>query len=482
MTGLDIPTPLAECSEPHEPRLQADTVARLAGEMSRVEGGQVAPTDRVSVISFTESDWAEIQHQLELLRRDWFVVDLRTAPVKQGTRLAAVVSAGDVVALALVRSRGRSGALHTQIFASRLELLKPPIPANAILELLSPPVRSGARDALAAGGILTERASIDLHGALEQLDADAAAAFTRLREIQRTPRRSNSGIAELLNEQRDALALGLEAAGIDSGRLVPDVAAEPEPIPFLTGLAFSSTSEASVIRHDMAHFGDWELTDGRVHDVVQFIDPEDPRRRVSVLYADKEDLERVTGTDLIYYREDNPSFVLVQYKRMRRASRSKPGEEWGYRPDPQLFTEIERMRKIDRSGQATDVDGWRLSAEPFYFKLIEDSKLRPEHNRLVRGMYFPLDLFELVLKDPRIRGEKDGRRIGWHNARRYLTNTEFLLLLQKSIIGSTGVTTTQLSDLINQVLAGGRGAVVVRDETPPSVDRRRHAQRSTAGN
>jgi hypothetical protein len=250
----------------------------------------VAPTDRVSVISFSESDWSEIRHQLELLRRDWFVVDLRSAPVKQATRLAAVVSAGDLVALALVRSRGRSGVLHTQILASRLEKLTQPIPIDAILELFTPQVHSGARNALAGGGILTERAGDDLRGALEQLDAGAAAAFSRLRDIQRRPRRSSSSIAEVLNEQRDALALGLEAAGLDSSRLVPDVAVEPDPIPFLTGLALSSTSEASVVRHDMSHFGDWEVTDGRVHDVVEFTDPEDPRRRVSVLYADKEDL------------------------------------------------------------------------------------------------------------------------------------------------------------------------------------------------
>jgi hypothetical protein len=166
---------------------------------------------------------------------------------------------------------------------------------------------------------------------------------------------------------------------------------------------------------------------------------------------------------------------------MRRSPEAKPDQAWGYRPDTQLFTEIERMRRINRRGQAPNAEGWRLSAEPFYVKLIEDSKLRPEHNRLVRGMYFPLDLFELTLADRRIRGERGGLRIGWHNAPRYLTNTEFLLLLQKAFIGSTGVTTAELTTLINQVVAGGRGAVVVRDETPPTVDRRRHAERPTAG-
>ena len=36
---------------------------------------------------------------------------------------------------------------------------------------------------------------------------------------------------------------------------------------------------------------------------------------MSIFYADKEQLERQTGTDLIYYRHHRAGFILVQYKR-----------------------------------------------------------------------------------------------------------------------------------------------------------------------
>jgi hypothetical protein len=431
--------------------------------------------DQVSVVNFSEDDWEEISGEMRTFGRDSFVVDLRRPPVKQAPRLTAIVRGSRLVALALARSRGKSGSLHTQILFSRVGQVAPEIPTHDILLLFSAQVTPTARDVLESGGALTERASSELELALEHIAPAAATLLRQLRELRRRPRRSSSSIGELLNEQRDAIALGLEAAGLDSDKLIPDVGDDPEPVPFLTGLALARTSEASVVRHDMRQFGEWTLTEGQIHDVVHFTDPRDSRRRVTVVYADKEDLELITGTDLIYYREDNPTFALVQYKRMRHNSRAKPGNAWEYRPDRQLDIELDRMRKFRSATEPRSADEWRLSAEPFYFKLIEDNKLRPEGNRLVRGMYFPFDLFELTLADPRIRGTGQGKCIGWHNAPRYLTNSDFLSLLQNCFIGSAGVTTEDLSTVINQVLAAGRGAVVVRDETRPDVDRRRHA-------
>jgi hypothetical protein len=440
-----------------------------------MEGKTLAPADQVSVVVFSEDDWEQISREMDMFGRASFLVDLRRPPVKQAPRLTAIVRSDRLIALALSRSRGRSGSLHTQVLFLHVDQVAPAIPADEIVGRFSTHVRSTAGEVLKSGGVLTERASAELELALEQINPTAGAVLRRLRELRRRPRRSSSSLGELLNEQRDAIALGLEAAGLDSDTLLPDVDDDPAPVPFLTGLALAPTSEASVIRHDQRQFGDWALTEGRVHDVVRFTDPRDSRRRVTVVYADKEDLEFVTGTDLIYYREDNPTYVLVQYKRMRRNPSAKPSRAWEYRPDAQLATELDRMRKLRSTAEPRTVDDWRLSAEPFYFKLIEDNKLRPEGNRLVRGMYFPFDLFELMLADPRSLGSGGGKCIGWHNAPRYFTNTDFLALLQNCFIGSAGVTTDDLSAVINQVLLGGRGAVVVRDETEADVDRRRHA-------
>jgi hypothetical protein len=247
-----------------------------------------------------------------------------------------------LVALALLKSRGKSATLDTLLGASYVMELSRPLAVAAVIDFLSPRVQGSARAVFESSGVLTERASDETQDALEELSSEAASAFARLRGLLRPSRRNAEEISRLLEEQRDAIALGLEASGLDSQALVPDVDENPQAVPFLTTMARAPASEAALLRHDFRSFSDWEITEGTIHDAVIFTDPRDPRRRVTVLYADKEDLERVTGTDLIYYREDQPGFVLVQYKRMKYDDQASQGERWGYRPDNQLRARADR--------------------------------------------------------------------------------------------------------------------------------------------
>jgi hypothetical protein len=107
----------------------------------------------------------------------------------------------------------------------------------------------------------------------------------------------------------------------------------------------------------------------------------------------------------------------------------------------------------------------RLSSGPFYIKLVDPDIARPEGNRLSTGMYFPLELFEMVRQDENVKGKRGGVAIGWHNAMRYLTNGEFISLVGGSWIGTRGGASTELSDLIRATLANNRGLVVVVDES-----------------
>ena len=85
-------------------------------------------------------------------------------------------------------------------------------------------------------------------------------------------------------------------------------------MPFLSGLGRRRVSEAATIRHDATAFDEWLPEQATHFDMATFRDPEDPARKVTVFYADKEALERQTGTDLVYYRHHRPGFILVQYK------------------------------------------------------------------------------------------------------------------------------------------------------------------------
>lgn len=269
-------------------------------------------------------------------------------------------------------------------------------------------------------------------------------------------------------EQRDAVALGIEMSGVDSRKALLGWDGATEPVPFLRGLDGASSSEASVIRHDASVFGNWMAAHSNCLDVWRYEDPLTPGRSVTVLYGDKEGLERVTGTDLIYYRDDNPAFVLVQYKRMKSKPTDRTGR-YSYRPDEQLDKEIERMRKLElEQSPVESLDHFRLASEPFYIKLVEPSIRRPEGNRLSAGMYFPLSLFQLLLKEKSSLGPKGGIAIGWDNARRYLSNGEFVGLVQQTWIGTGGSATEKIQELVGSILRGGNGLVVVNDHTDSS--------------
>jgi hypothetical protein len=218
--------------------------------------------------------------------------------------------------------------------------------------------------------------------------------------------------------------------------------------------------------------------EGQIYDVVEFVDPDDSNRKMTIAYADKEPLERVTGTDLIYFRHENPGYVLVQYKRMKRRTGEGDPLEWLYRPDSQLTEEIRRMRQISLSGSSRGVDQWRLSQEPFYVKLCEDDMERPEGGKLTKGMYFPLGLFEEILDSPKILGPRGGKGIGWHNAQRWLSNTGFVELLRDGWIGSVGDVTVQVTALVQNALEGDRGVILARDDSGVPNSRRRRYNRA----
>ena len=67
--------------------------------------------------------------------------------------------------------------------------------------------------------------------------------------------------------------------------------------------------------------------------------------RLEVYTANRRSLEHVFGVDLIYLNVTRQNIVMLQYK-ILEPKRKGAGEDWIYRPDDQLDTEIERMKKF----------------------------------------------------------------------------------------------------------------------------------------
>lgn len=438
----------------------------------------VLSKDKTVVVHLNDSDWRQLAWKADEYGQNGFTINLRNPDfTRQVQRIAVIVVDGSVVALSLGRSRGRSGDLDTQVkFTNSFDV--EPAAIDAVIERMKLHPYSSIVASLEAGGVLPPATGQKFFNALSELSPGSAQVLQRLRALQHQRSSLTTDHRRLLEEQRDAVALSLEVAGIDSQRALQSWEVPSDGAPFLSGLNLGGTSEASLIRHDATQFEGWLRLEGQIYDVVEFIDPDDSNRKMTIAYADKEPLERVTGTDLIYFRHENPGYVLVQYKRMKRRTGEGDPLEWLYRPDGQLTEEIRRMRQISLSGTSRGVDQWRLSQEPFYMKLCEDDMERPEGGKLTKGMYFPLGLFEEILDSPKILGPRGGKGIGWHNAQRWLSNTGFIELLRDGWIGSVGDVTVQVTALVQNAFEGDRGVILARDDSQVTNAKRRRYNRA----
>jgi hypothetical protein len=384
----------------------------------------------------------------------------------QTWRVAIVCCEETLMGAAIVRRFGRPGSgqdglefLTAEQFSTTCELseIEGQIP-SALQKYLRRP----------DGKPLPDKTEQEFEASLKSLVPEAATVLERIRERLPVPT-ADGERASLIREQGDAVSLGLEISGLDSRDALhafTDNANQLDrvDVPFLKAWNQRHFSEASAIRHDFKSFDRWLRKRASTFDLATFVDPGDPERKVTVIYADKEPLERQTGTDLLYYCHHRPGFIFVQYKRMR--SQEGRGAQAAYYPDDQLNAEIRRYRNLPKSREATSVDEWRITSEAFFVKLVGGDLSKPSENRLVRGMYLPLDLIDLLLKESR----NGDRPKGWssESVTTYLSNDEFLRLAKQGYIGTRGTATDDIAKtLVQGSIESGRGVIVARNETDP---------------
>lgn len=375
-------------------------------------------------------------------------------------RVALVSVAGNVVGGVVVRRWGRPGRGQDGLqiaTASR-------IPHGVSWDILASELPASRRQNLdrADGDALPPVTSADLEAALERRAPGTSTLLNQLFAAVK-PIDRGQGVQALIREQRDAVALALEIGGFDSRDILGEAPPEQGSAPFLTGLARTRTTEASVLRHEAQVLDGWLSQESRNFDVATFQDPNNGARRMSIFYADKEQLERQTGTDLVYYRHHRAGFILVQYKRMRTAPGSR---EATYYPDDQLRKELARAKALPAAAPPRDANDWRLSEDSFYVKLVADDLARPTGNKLVRGMYLPGSLVDLLLAS----GDRNEVPKGWSakNLTTYLSNEEFLQLAKQGYVGTRGATTAEIKRLITSAFAEDKGMIVAIDETDPT--------------
>ncbi|TAK66953.1 MAG: hypothetical protein EPO22_03375 [Dehalococcoidia bacterium] len=162
--------------------------------------------------------------------------------------------------------------------------------------------------------------------------------------------------------------------------------------------------------------------------------------------------------DLLYYHHRYQSFVFVQYKRMTPRTGGPV-----YRPGGRTYEmELRRMREADlatRTGTApTTIREYRLWPGAFFFKLCPNVDLDADAAELIKGMYIPLDYWDVLVADA--RGPRGGAVVTYAGAERWLNNTLFVSLVQDGWIGSAGATTAQLNRIVRAVLEQNHSVIV----------------------
>ncbi len=216
-----------------------------------------------------------------------------------------------------------------------------------------------------------------------------------------------------------------------------------------------------MVMNDLTKIPGFDLVSEGVHITGQAVFQSDTER-LTVVLANRLPLEEQTGTDLIYFNETFQSFVMVQYKAMKREDDGDGNKNVGFRlPNTQLTKEIARMEMLLAALKACPVNvdrhGFRLIENPFFLKLCPRIDFNPDDIGLVPGMYLPLGYWKLLEQDPGIRGPRGGRRITYENVSRHFDNTTFASMVA---VGTTPNQSSVLKDAIRQTLETGKAVAI----------------------
>lgn len=392
-----------------------------------------------------------IAEAAELVRSDYMpLVDAPGAP--------------SIIGVARLRGSGRPTTTDDRVTVAEPELVDPPLELQQLADSTLAMLQRVTPDmAIEIEGQRND----DLIQSVLSLRPDLTATINDLsRYHEAEPIAGDEGDALAL--ERDAVHLALSFAGFDVDDTATwDASAEGG---YLARLGYLPREEV-LSRYDASRFPGWQPLAGDRIDWTLFTDG---RRSLRVGDVNATKLERILGVDLIYRHLESDTFVLVQYKKMRRDAHGR----WSYRPDAQLDAELERMRKVDTTAveAAADPATWRLYPRGCFLKLVRPPEFfDPTSDRLLPGIYLPL----LYLDELFAAHEEDTpQHLGYDTVDRYMTAELFVALVRQGWIGTRGVTTRAIQALVDAAV-GAQRSVIIAEETGKQPGRTRRRDRRT---
>ena len=246
-----------------------------------------------------------------------------------------------------------------------------------------------------------------------------------------TPKYSQKA-TEIIAQEKDAANLVFKMFDFNESD-IPVWSSNDNSAPFLKGYNGATIREDPMVNHDSQVFGDWSKIRQHAQGAVEFTKE---NQKITLMNVNRQPLEKTLGVDLLIYHHTYQSYIFIQYKRM-----TKETDLYIYRPTDSTYkSEIDRMnafmKTINSEVTNKSLQNYRFNKDLFYFKLCPARIDNSLSNKMVNGMYLPLELWTVLLEDNCTNGPKGGKLLSFNNTARYFNNTQFINLAQNGWIGS----------------------------------------------
>jgi hypothetical protein len=404
---------------------------------------------RLVILRFDEDEWERLREsrrgvsEFTAARPHALLADAKfpTVCLIQGHRVE-----GEELYFGLINSGGAVTTLESRIKVQQVVSIQPKSEADLLKLITKEPHQRNLKKALRQRSsvvTLSPKLSSYLLERLGSINSNRAAMRAVAESLSRP--KSYRGVSAL---QEDAVHVALKAFGLGAEDRAVSLTLTPDS---QTALSRVGIMEDSVIEHDARYISGFSLVDSDLTGRAFF---QRGNERLEVITANRRPLEKVFGVDLIYWNASRQSIVMLQYKMLEPSRQDGEENDWIYRPDAKLTSQIALMRRFSAK-QPARVYEYRLNPEVFYLKFVKrDGSLRNA------SIITPLDHFEILRNDPSCRGPKNALRVSYKSlAGRYLRENAFLDLVRSGYIGAHADTTEQLMVLVESVLSDDRAVV-----------------------
>jgi len=250
--------------------------------------------------------------------------------------------------------------------------------------------------------------------------------------------------------QEDAIRSAMKVFGLQANEVPVEVVLSRGAASGLT-LIGTYLYEDNVVHADASRLPGFKLI---AQDITGRAVFEKRDERLVIYTANRLPLEKMLGVDLIYFNETKGNIVMVQYKMLEEAKSQNGSRDWQFRPDKQLWDEIDRMKLPESVGEVTD---YRLSRNPFFFKFVKRKVVDDSHQSFVVS----LDHLNHILASSEARGPKGGIRVSYEALDgTYLRETEMIGLIRSGYVGTHRAETKALATIVSEVLRGNKALVL----------------------